>query len=158
MFVDLCRRPNMRIAKSGSLCILQYLGPSSLADADADFKHQQAVAAEHGHLSNLVLFDAKAVGKPDDAVKKRVSDQVRSLGPKLKGTALVVMGDGISTTIIRTMLVAVSLIAKSPQKVFSDVGAALEYLKALPGQSADVKALAVDEVARHLGLSLKKAA
>lgn len=158
MLADVVKRSNTRIAKSGSLYVVHYHGPVTVAEAEADFKHQLAVVQQHGHVSVMVMFDAKTMGKPDDEVKRVVAEQIRSLGPKLKGTAVVLRGDGLAVTILRTMLVAFGLLSRAQQRICSDEAAALEYLRGLPGQSADVRSVAPGDIVTHFGLEARKAA
>ena len=158
MFTDIVRRPNTRIAKSGSLYVVQYLGPNTVAEVEADHKHELKVVEEHGHMSVLVIFETKTMGKPDENVKKAIAEQVRSLGPKLLGTAIVLRGEGLGLTIARTMLVAFALLSRAQQRICSDEAAALAHLRGLPGQSLDVKRVSTDELLAHFELGRRKAA
>lgn len=155
MFIDLEKRADLHCAKSGSLVVFHYLAQTTAEQARADSRHLRTIVDAHGHISILVILDAKKIGQPDPEVKKELAQQTRDLGEKRLGSCMVVLGNDIRATIWRTMFIAFGLMAgaSGKQKTVANVSDGLKWLAAHPQQSADVRGLSAQEVERHFGLA-----
>lgn len=136
-------RPTGRIVQAGPLIIVHYKGPSSPELAVSDFAPSRAAVATYGELSNLVIFEANLVGRPDPRVQEIISKQLLELGPRLRCTGIAVRGTGLAPLVLRTMLSGMSLMSKTAtrQKVFKTVPEALAWVQASDGQHAEVRAI-----------------
>ncbi len=158
---DLVTRPNTRISRQGSVLITDMTGPSSVAELDADFIHQQNIAKQFGHFSSIAILHTDTMGGPNQDVKARAAEQAKLVADKLVGTAIVVVGGGMAATLMRTVLVGYFLLTKAgnKQKAFSTIEEAVTWLKGLPGQDDDVKKqLDAKEISKHFALDSRKAA
>ena len=133
------RNEHIRIATAGPLLIVVY-GDNILPEAFEEIDRQQGLmVARYGKISVLsVVAGSKSMGRVRDDVKQAALDLVKKYRHDLVASATVVPPQGFTATIIRTFLVGFSLLAQNPYptKVFSQVGAALTWIKQVPGQDA----------------------
>jgi hypothetical protein len=160
MLKDLVNRPANRIARLGSLLLNDLRGPVSVPELEADFVHQQNAAKDHGTFSSLVVLHTATMGSPKTDVKDKAAEQARQMGDKVIATAIVLHGEGIAATVMRTVLIGYFLMTKAgnKQKAFSTIDEAVEWLKNVPGQHADVKKIDVAEVKKYFALDAAKKA
>lgn len=141
-------RPSMSIAVSHSLVVTRF-GETTVKDLDELLQVQQRVVKEFGVVSSLALVPTtNGATKIGDGIKEKSAELIRSLGKAQLGSATVLLGKGLSSTIIRSFMTGFILFSKSPcpQKVFSDGPEALAWLGGLPGQRPEVSRLTLGEV------------
>ncbi len=153
---DLEHRPAIQIAHAGSLMLSKYQMPNP-EDLDALLRHQQAVAKQHdGKISVLSLVHLQGnVGKISDEIRKKTVEVIKELSPICIGSATVILGTGLSSTMARMFLTGFYLVSKPPfpQKAFSSVAEALAWVQQLPGQTSDPRRLNSSMIIKHFGLT-----
>ncbi len=133
------RNDHIRVASAGPLLIVVY-GDNVPPEAFKEIDRQQGLmVARYKRISVLsVVGGTKSMSRVRDDVKQAALDLVKKYRHDLVASATVVPSHGFTSTIIRTFMVGFSLMAKNPYptKVFSEVDAALSWIKQAPGQDA----------------------
>ena len=144
----LVEREHARLLHAGPLVVVHYKGPSTPEFAESDFVPQRQLVEQYGELSNLVVFEANLVGRPDPRIQEIISGHLRELGPRLRCTGIAVRGTGLAPLVMRTMLTTMSLMSRTAtrQKVFKTVAEALGYVQQFDGQHAEVKAVSAEQL------------
>lgn len=127
----------LRIGTVGSLLIVAYKGENSAADLQHVDREEGLLVARYGKISMLsVVLPTKSMARVKDDLKKAALELVQKYRAHLVADVIVIPPQGISGTIVRTFLVAFSLLARNPypSKVFTRAEDALTWLKQVPGQ------------------------
>ncbi|MBM4782523.1 MAG: hypothetical protein GQE15_33020 [Archangiaceae bacterium] len=142
------RSPGIRLFSSGPLLVVEYVTAGTVESLDETSRHQHELISQHGKISILQMVTG-AVGKVDDAVKKKAADMTKSLEGKVFGSAIVIPGTSLSTAMLRTVVTGINMLSKSstPQKCYGTIEDALAWLKSLPGQPASFLTLSAKDVA-----------
>jgi hypothetical protein len=149
----------IRVFSSGPLLVVDYVTAGTVESLEDTFKHQQALIASHGKISTLQIVTG-AVGKIDDAVKKKAAEMTKAMENKVFGSAIVIPGTSLSAMMIRTVVTGINMVSKSstPQKCYGTVAEALTWLQSFPGQSPEVMKIKASEIEALFPSLGKKAA
>lgn len=151
----LLESPEVKTCRVGTLVISRYFGGAKVDAMDREYAFQLDTAERFGSVSSLALIDADRMNAPSGAVKVRAAELTRALGERMARGAFVVRGTGFGAAVMVNVLNAFQLISGtgSRQRQFLDLDEALTWLKAAPGQPAEVLALTATEVCVALGLA-----
>lgn len=141
------RSPAIRVFSSGSLLVVDYVTAGTVESLEETARQQHALIAERGKISMIQVVTG-AVGKVDDAVKKKAAEMTKALEGKVFGSAIVIPGSSLSAMMLRTVVTGINMVSKSstPQKCYGTVEEALNWLKAFPGQPADFASHSAKEI------------
>lgn len=147
-FQKIDKRETSLTAVYGTLIATQFRASPTIAELDVIAAEQRKLVAERGHVSQLIVIYTSAISKVSDEVKQRGIEMERNLGDKHLGAATIVVGKGLTATIVRSILAGYDLLSQSviSRKTFSKVGDGVLWLRDLPKQPVDVKTLTPAEV------------
>lgn len=133
----------VRVVQHGTVVTSYFNAPLVLEQTLAAFGPQWDAVARFGEVTQLVVLDLAKVGRVDHLSTARVGEELRRLGPALRCTALVVLGEGLGAKILRATLAAGTAIGGSSARtrIFNAVAPALAWVVEFPGQHPSVGAL-----------------
>ena len=125
----------------GSLACVYYTGSNSEDDVVADFAAQQTVLSRYGELSQLVIFRAERIGRITAGARQTAAEQLRALGPKLRCSAIVLLGHGFAATLMRLAITSANLLggAADRHRIFTALPEAIDWIEQYPGQHPSVR-------------------
>ncbi len=153
---DLDKRETIHVAHAGSLVLTRY-HQTSPADLDRLLRLQLQVAKRHdGQMSMLSFVALKGTeGRISDELRKKSVEIIGQLSAVCRGSATVVIGVGLSATMVRLFLTGFYLLSNPPfpQSAFSTVAEGLSWVQRLPGQKPELGSLTAAAIIKHFGLT-----
>lgn len=136
----------------GSLVCVHFTGPTGEADLDDDFAAQAQVVEEFSELSHLIVFHAELIGRITALARQRAAEHIREFGPKLRCSAIVLIGDGLGAALMRVGIAGANAIsgAGDRHRLFASIDSAVRWLEQYPRQHPSVRG--VDAEALSLAL------
>ncbi|MBL8956999.1 MAG: hypothetical protein JNK82_39870 [Myxococcaceae bacterium] len=132
-----------RIGTISSVVVAVFEGPAEPAMLDSMERVNSEAAARWGKFTSLSIVATPRLDVPPASYRERSAQLATRFQPNLRGTAIVILSKGAAAVITRTYLAAHALIVKqsTPQEVFRELGAAVQWVQALPDQAVDVKTM-----------------
>ena len=155
-FENLTKTPSLHVANVGSILFTKFGETLSVDDLTVLGKHQLAVVKRAGSITIISLVSVGAgVGRIGDDIRQESLEMMNALGKSCLGSATVVLGGGLGTTVVRMFLTGFNLVSRTPfpQKTFSSVQDALTWAQQLPGQSLDAKRVTSEAIMKHFEMS-----
>jgi hypothetical protein len=146
---------HVAFAQWGSVVISWYSSwATNVSDVEAMYQHQQAVIAQHGKISNLMIIRIEkwnSAVRLSEELRKKSVEVTNALNGFSRGNATVILGKGLPVTIVRMFMTGFNLMTRSsfPIKVFGDTNEAIAWLQTLPGQVADANELTEASIFGH---------
>lgn len=133
MIVNHFKSPHLTCVSTGALCIAHFRGAPELADLDAAEAAVKKVAGTQGKAIYLALIEGVSIKVPEE-IRNRGTAMVKAIENSVDASPSVILGSGIATTIIRTLIGGINAASrsKSPSKTFDTMEAALTWLQTLP--------------------------
>lgn len=158
-FITVLTTPNATSMRDGSLLIQHYTGLVDVHETKQHLKLQQDVIDACGHVSVMCIMHSDVAGKPNQEIKDETARNTAAQGERLTCTALVIVGSGLTATILRMAVVAYTMLSRAGvrQKIFSNVVEAAAWMRDFPGQDPSLKSLDGQTLERMLGLTKKLA-
>ena len=145
--------PSLRAATAGSLLVVEYLGPTALADLERMDAVQSELAAKFQRISVLSLIgQLGSITRVEAPVRERSSQMLTKYEHITRGGAIVITTRGLAGVMVRTFMSSLFLINSTqlPMRTFSRADEALQWLQGLEGQDAGVKTLTPADVSAWL--------
>lgn len=135
---------------------------TDVSDVEAMYRHQQAVIAQHGMVSNLMFIridDFNSKVQLNDELRKKSVELTNALNGFSRGNATVILGKGMIVTIARMFMTGFNLMTRStfPIKVFGNTKEAISWLQQLPGQVPDANELTEASLMNYFSNSTRAA-
>lgn len=137
------------ISHRGSLVCVHYTGSRTEADVVGDFAAQQPVLERYGELSQLVVFHSARIGRITAGARLEAAKHLRELGARLRCSAIVLLGDGLTAALMRVAIATANLLSGAGERhrIFTSVSDAAAWLERFPGQHPSVSGLDVSPLA-----------
>lgn len=136
-------KPLLKVGHVGPLLISLYRKATSLEVLDELDRIESEHVKKYPRISTLsLLLTSEGMLKVDEALRERGAEMSRKYDPHMVGAAIVVLSKGLSAVMTRTFLSGYFLVTRpeAPTRTFSTAAEAIDWLRTLPGQDADVKA------------------
>jgi hypothetical protein len=153
--MTLKKTPSLMLARDAALLIARVSNVGDPYVAEQVNAAQRETVKREGHLTMISLLPVSdTMGQISEEAKKKSLVQIQSLGKDLVAQATVVLGKGIGSTIIRTYMSGLTLLAKSPapHKTFALVDDSLNWLTTVPRAGFDIKGVTAAELLRYFEL------
>jgi len=126
----------------GPLTLIAFVGTAHAADVRAVWENDRRILARHAPLSSITVMLGELQMRAPDDVKALAAEMTADLAAHSVGGAVVVPWDGLAGAFFRTVLASIYLLGRirTPNKVFSKLPDAIDWIAALPGQHASVVA------------------
>ncbi len=149
----------IRVHSSGSLIVVEYVSTGTVASLDELLAIELAHAKTHGRISLLQVVTG-AMGKVDDATKKKAAEMTTALESVAVGSAVVIPGNTAGAMILRTVVSGINLLSRSrtPTKTMGSVAEALAWLCSLKDQDPALSSVKVAEIESLFSTKSKTAA
>lgn len=123
------RTPDFACGIFGPVAIAAWEGVGTLQDAQTATQMLRAMADSHEEILMLGILGPNASPAPSE-VRDLVSGGIRDLGPKLRGVAAVVEGQGFRGAAVRAALLGITMVLRPahPQKSYATVAEAVVFL------------------------------
>lgn len=150
-------RPGARLIQFGPLVCVHFTKAPTVEDLQADFDVEDGVIAEWGEISQVVVFEAESIGRIAPEVRQVATDRLRVWGPKLKCSAVVLLGQGLGTRLMRVALMTIMAFSRTNdvQRMFDALHPAVAWVRTWPGQNPAVAGVSADVLARDFGVPLR---
>lgn len=137
--------PLLKVGRVGSLLITLYRGATSMKVLEELDRLETELVKTYPRISTLSLLrTTEGMLKVDEALREKGAELNRKYDPHMIGAAIVVLSKGLSAVMTRTFLSGYFLVTRpeAPTRTFSTPAEAIDWLRTLPGQDAEVKASA----------------
>jgi hypothetical protein len=133
MLINHFKSTHLTCVSTGSLCIAHFRGAPELSDLDAAEAAVKKVAGAQGKAIYLAFIEGVSIKVPEE-IRNRGTAMVKAIETSIDASPTVILGSGIATTIIRTLVSGINAASrsKSPSKTFDTMEAALTWLQTLP--------------------------
>jgi len=147
-------RPGARLVHLGPLVCVHFTAPPSLEDLRADFDAEDELIAREGELTQVVVFEAARIGRLPPENRAHATERLRRWGPRLRCSALVLLGDGLGTRMMRVALMTITAFSKTSDRhrIFEALDPAVHWVRDWPGQPALVASATAEELTRRFGV------
>lgn len=127
----------VRIGHVGPVLISVWFSQATLRGLEALSKHQLALVARHGKITNLSVAVKIPKAPGPEAQEWLKKNDVRLRGTSL-GTVIVVLERGLGAILARSFIAAASLISANSMHVVKTLDEAVAKTKLLPGQPREI--------------------
>jgi hypothetical protein len=153
------RSAGVRVFNAGSLVIIEHLrdhtAPATIEEYGVLL---QRIAKRHGRVSVLNYYRNTLVS-PDQPALDKLAELTVALDPLTIGTALVVSGESMESSLARTFVLGLtkSIKIRTAVACFASAAMALTWLRALPHQDPGLQGIIPEELEQFLAEELKAA-
>jgi hypothetical protein len=136
MLVELHENEDCLQVAWDSLTLIAFVGTAHADDVRRVWRNDRDIIARHGSLTSITVMLGRLEMNAPDEVKMLAGEMTADLAPDSIGGAVVVPWDGLAGAAFRTVLASIYLLGRvrTPNKVFKELPAALDWVLELPNQ------------------------
>lgn len=138
----------------GPLVCIHFKTAPSVEELHADFDAEDELVARCGEISQVVVFEASGIGRIPPENRQVATDRLRKWGPKLKCSAVVLLGEGLGARMMRVALMTIMAFSKTSerQRMFEALDPAVRWVREWPGQPRVVANATAEELTQRFGV------
>jgi hypothetical protein len=135
--VELVSNPEVRIGHMGPMMVSVWYSQASLSALQTLAEQQRKLIAEYGTISTLSIA-VRVPRAPDPEASEWIKTSDKEFKGTSRGSVVVVLERGLAAIIVRSFLVAASLVTTNAMHVVKTIEDAAVKVKSLPGQPAEI--------------------